>query len=271
MKQGRAPVFRSYPVQRGNVKCEGHDYVTLLQVSGLDRIRSIEVHSSSSAATLALKKITLIDESTQASTPINPVAGSLNDPSRWRRLGEINASNSGYGPEVKAEDVGTGIVFENLRARPRVWLVPEVLSVSADQAFAAVRSSRLPDGRAGDPATLAQVEEPINFKPSQLDQTANAVVTRLAASEVEVRVNTGAPAFLITSDAYYPGWRVSVDGAPAQLYQTDYALRGVSVPAGTHVVRFEFRPASFYYGAGLSVLSLLLLVGCAWAAPRLLR
>src|SRR5207249_3308192 len=133
----------SYPVTRGDVKCEGHDYVASLAVGELRDIKRMELHWTAPAGTLALKKVTLLDESTRTSTPLNPVAGSLNDPTRWRRVGEINAADSGYGAEVKAEDTGVGVVFENLRARPRVWLVPEVLRVSADEAFAAVRASRL--------------------------------------------------------------------------------------------------------------------------------
>jgi len=268
MKQGRALVFRSYPVVRNDVKCEGHDYVALLPVGGLDKVKRVEFHWTASAGTIALKKFTMIDDTARVSMPINPLAGSLKDASRWRRVGEINATNSGYGPEVKPEDAGAAVVFENLRARPRAWLTPEVLTVSADEAFAAVRSSRLPDGRAFDPDRVALVEEPFKFKAEQPDKAATAQVTHLTAREMEVRVNTNSPSFLVTSDVFYPGWRATVDGAPAHLYQTDYALRGVPIPAGTHIVRFEFRPLSFYYGLAISALSLLLLIGCAWLAPR---
>ena len=269
LRQGRAPVFRSYPVARGDVRCAGHDYVALLPVGGLSEIKRIELRWTAPAGTLALKKITLLDEATRTSTPLKPTAGSLNDATRWRRVGEINAANSGYGAEVKAEDIGAGLVFENLRARPRAWLVPEVLGVSADEAFAAVRSSRLPDGRAFDPARLALVEERFNFKAERLDQAATAQIARLTARELEVRVTTDAPAFLVTSDVFYPGWRATVDDTPAHLYQTDYALRGLSVPAGSHVVRFEFRPKSFYYGVIVSAFALLLLIGCVCYVPRL--
>jgi hypothetical protein len=271
LRQGRAPVFRSYPVVRGAVKCEGHDYAALLPVGGLAAIKRIELHWTAPAGTLAVKKITLLDEAAHTSTPINPIAGSLDDATRWRRVGEIDATNSGYGAAVKPEDVGAGVVFENLRARPRVWLVPEVLRVPADEAAAAVRASRLADGRAFDPARLALVEEELNFKAGAFDKNATAQVTRLAAREMEVRVETSAPAFLVTSDVLYPGWRATVDDAPAHLYQTDYALRGLVVPAGAHTVRFEFRPKSFYYGASVSALALLLFIACACYVPRLAR
>ena len=78
---------------------------------------------------------------------------------------------------------------------------------------------------------------------------------------MEVQTSSSSPSFLVTSDVYYPGWRASLDGAPVQLFRADYALRGVQVPAGRHVVKFEFVPRTFYYGAALSALSLLVLAG----------
>lgn len=264
MRHQRAPVFRTYPVTRGEVKCEGHDYVALLAVGTLGAIKRIEVRWTGSSGTFALKKITVINEAEHDSTPINPVAGSLHDTSRWRRVGDIDAANSGYGDGVGQADVGAATVFENLRARPRAWLVPEVRHVSPDEALNAIRSSRLSDGRGFDPARLALVEDAIDFKTQQPDPAAVARVVQVNSREMEVHTETSAPAFLVTSDVLYPGWQATVDGAPARLYQTDYILRGVEVPAGSHIIRFTFIPKSFYYGAIVSGLSLLLLIGCAF-------
>lgn len=274
LRQARAPVFRSYPVVRGEVKCEGHDYLAGLPLPQPTTIKQIELRWIAPAGTVALKKISLLDETTHASMPINPVTGSLEDSTRWRRLGEIGAANSGYPATIKSEDTGRAVVFENLRARPRVWLAPHVATVSAADALAAVRSSRLPDGRVFDPGQLALVEEQLNMQ-SRMDQPAQVTaplvkVTQLAPRWMEVRVTTSAPAFLVTSDIFYPGWRATVDSGPAKIYRTDYALRGVPVPAGSHAVRFEFRPTSFYYGLIISAICLILLIGCVFYLPRLL-
>ncbi|MCA1850787.1 MAG: hypothetical protein LC672_07000, partial [Acidobacteria bacterium] len=187
MQHGRAEVFRSYPAQRGAINCAGHDYVSFVPLAGPYEIKSVSLRWTGPPGAFALKKLTAIDDEARVSTPVNPIAGSLRDTARWRYAGALDAGNSGYGPEVKAEDVGAAHVYENLRARPRVWLVPEVLTVSAGEAFAAVRSSRLPDGRAFDPARVALVEEPAPFAP----QTAAAVeatarVQRLTADVMEV-------------------------------------------------------------------------------------
>ncbi|MFL6211180.1 MAG: YfhO family protein [Pyrinomonadaceae bacterium] len=262
MQHGRAQVFRSYPAQRGAIKCEGHDYVAFVALAGAQEIKDVSLSWTGPPGSFALKKLTAIDDEARISTPINPVAGSLHDTIRWRYAGEIDASNSGYGVEVKAEDIGASRVYENLRARPRVWLVSEALRVNTDEAFAAVRASRLPDGRAFAPDRVALVEEPTPFAAQVTDPSSSARVRLLTDDVMEIATNANAPAFLVTSDIYYPGWRATIDGQFAHIYQTDYALRGVALPPGAHVVRFEFRPRSFHYGIGVSALSLLLLGGC---------
>ena len=76
---------------------------------------------------------------------------------------------------------------------------------------------------------------------------------------MEVRTSSATAAFLVTSDAFYPGWRASLDGQEATLYRADYAIRGVMLPPGEHTVSFDYNPRRFYLGAGISVLSLLAL------------
>jgi uncharacterized membrane protein YfhO len=78
---------------------------------------------------------------------------------------------------------------------------------------------------------------------------------------MEVQTSSSSDAFLVTSDTWYPGWQATIDGAPASIFRANYALRGVRVPAGRHLVRFEYRPKMFYLGTATSVISLLALIG----------
>jgi hypothetical protein len=272
MKQARAPVYRSYPVTRGDVRCEGHDYATRLPLPATAEIKRIEVQWTGGAAgTLSLKKISLLDETDGSSFAVVPVAGSLADPTRWRHVTDINFDNSGYGA-IKPEDVGEASVYENLRARPRAWLVGKVLNVTEEEALRALHSSRLADGSAFDPAQVALVEEPLDFAAQALDHDASARITHLSDGRMEVETRANAPAFLVTSDVFYPGWQATIDGVPARVVRADYALRGLAVPAGTHAVRFEFRPRSFYEGAFVSAASLLLLAASVfWMNRRATR
>ena len=64
---------------------------------------------------------------------------------------------------------------------------------------------------------------------------------------------------LVVSQSYYPGWRARVDGFDSPVVPTDVALCGVWVPSGVHTVDLAYRPRTFYQGATVSVMSLLLL------------
>ncbi len=75
-----------------------------------------------------------------------------------------------------------------------------------------------------------------------------------------MRASVSAPAILVLSDAYDEDWRVSVDGADAQLYRANYALRGVWLPPGEHTVVFSYRPRAFLVGGGVSLVASLALL-----------
>jgi uncharacterized membrane protein YfhO len=76
---------------------------------------------------------------------------------------------------------------------------------------------------------------------------------------VRVQADDAIESFLVTSDIYYPGWEATVDGQPSPLYRTDYVLRGLPLPAGSHEVRFEFHPKPFYTGMTITLLTALVL------------
>jgi hypothetical protein len=63
---------------------------------------------------------------------------------------------------------------------------------------------------------------------------------------------------LVLTDLHYPGWKVAVDGEPADLHRVNYLLRGTTVPAGRHLVEFRYEPASWRIGW---IVSLVALVG----------
>ena len=73
-----------------------------------------------------------------------------------------------------------------------------------------------------------------------------ATITALERKRVALTAETPTPGVLVLSDAWYPGWQVTVDGKPAPLLRADYALRGVALPAGRHTVEFTYwsRPAA---------------------------
>jgi hypothetical protein len=246
MRHQRASIFKSYPATMNNEPCQGHLYVSTLPLAGAKEIKSIEFEWVGSAGAIILEKLSLIDEASKSSHPIDPA---LIDSDAWRLV----------------EEAGAARVYENLRAVPRAWLANEVVSVNPNQALDAIKTGALPDGRSFDPVRTALVEAPITLNSQSVDSKASATISALSNTHMEVRTSSATTGFLITSDAFYPGWRAIVDGREATLYRADYAIRGVMLPPGQHMVSFDYKPRRFYPGAALSLLSLLALSALVWA------
>jgi hypothetical protein len=245
MRHQRATIFSSYPATMNDEPCQGHLYATTFPLDGGKEIKSIEFEWVGGNGAIIIEKLSLIDEASKTSHPID---SALIDSDAWRFV----------------EEAGAARVYENLRAMPRAWLTSEVINVSPDQALDAIKKGTLPDGRSFDPTRTALVEAPIALNSKSVDSKASATVAVMSDTHMEIRTSSATANFLVTSDAFYPGWRASVDGQEAPLYRADYAIRGVILPPGEHTVTFDYNPRRFYLGVGISVLSLLALGALAW-------
>jgi hypothetical protein len=76
------------------------------------------------------------------------------------------------------------------------------------------------------------------------------------------------PALLVLADAYDPGWRVSVDGAAAELVRANLAFRAVTVPAGRHVVELLYRPRAVVASLGVALVAGLVTVALLFVSRR---
>ena len=73
--------------------------------------------------------------------------------------------------------------------------------------------------------------------------------------------------FVVFSEMYYThGWTAKIDGIPSQIFPTNYVLRGLYVPSGTHEIEFNFVPqvisrGSWIQGISIAILFVFLFVG----------
>lgn len=167
---------------------------------------------------------------------------------------------------VKVQQNDEGTIYRNPNVLPRAWLVHAV-DVIPDEGRQLDRLARADF----DPARVAIVPQTVPAV-SATPRAEAAPAVSYAPNAVEVRALAEAPAVLVLSDAYASGWQALVDGRPATLLRTNYALRGVWVPAGQHTVRFIYQPRSFLIGGLVSAITLcgLLLagLGTGWRRNR---
>lgn len=137
-------------------------------------------------------------------------------------------------------------VFVNERALPRAFVTARARCVADGVALKLVRE------RAVDFATEVVLTDcagaPAAGPPGAV---ARAVMRADEPGRVVVAATTDAPAYLVLTDTWFPGWRARVDGRDARLLRADHAFRAVFLPAGDHTVEFTFRPRGL--GAGLAV------------------
>lgn len=88
----------------------------------------------------------------------------------------------------------------------------------------------------------------------------HARITEYRNNTIAIDATTSHDGILVLSEMFYPGWKAYVDGAAAEVLQTDYNLRGLFVRAGNHTVTLQFEPTSFRIGAWISLASLSLVI-----------
>jgi hypothetical protein len=216
--------------------------VARLRWGGPEQVRSIRVVADAESSRVDVRAISLVDERTGAFIPVT-----LSDSGRFRLV---------HSGDVK--------IYENLDVLPRANFVRHAVFVSDDEeAVSVMRGSAFDprstvvlsgDGSAGDNTSL------------NLDETtvprghAATQIIHYGPERIVVRVNAQTSGWLVLSDAWYPGWKASVDGVEVPVERADVLFRAVRVPTGEHQVEWVFHPTTYRYGALISLGSALLLV-----------
>lgn len=184
--------------------------------------------------------------------------------------GVMNMLNAKY---IIIQDPQTGqrSVMPNSDAFGPCWLVKNVTIVNDRVAsIKAIGNTNLKDTAIIEKAAATNLVQP------QWDSTASIKMTKFDNDAIEYEVNGNGPQFAVFSEIYYPvGWNAYIDDKKTDYYNVNYILRGLSVPAGKHTVKFIFEPASVKSGNSIMFMSsiaiLLILIGglfMAWRQSR---
>jgi hypothetical protein len=103
------------------------------------------------------------------------------------------------------------------------------------------------------------------------DATGACRIVDLRPDRVEIEAQLTAPGYVVLIDAYDPGWRATIDGRPVPILRANVAFRAVATPAGSHRIRFVYRPTSVKVGLTVSALAALVGLSFPLAALRSTR
>ncbi len=142
-------------------------------------------------------------------------------------------------------------IDERTDIQPRGFVVRDIITAStARDALDKVRTPEVDFTRTAIVETTSSIDCSLGGQPSTPESIQIAEYT---PQKVTLSASAETSGWLVFNDLYYPGWQATIDGQSVPVYPTDYALRGLCLPAGTHTITFEFKPAIVSYSAILSL------------------
>ncbi len=179
-------------------------------------------------------------------------------PGRMIRLMGVSyvfaAYHKSHYPESKEifarEEIGK--VYELNNQVPRTFIVHQA-RVEPD------KEKRLELLKTIDPLKEVVIEEPLQTKlePLPPERSEKAEITEYTPHKVTMEADAATRGVLVLTDAYYPLWKATIDGKPAKVFPAYHLMRGVEIPAGKHTVTFHYNKNPFYFGAIVSLVSLI--------------
>ncbi len=148
-----------------------------------------------------------------------------------------------YDPRYRSLSDSGLFIYENTSVLPRAFWVDSVAVLPGRRAiFDAMKSIDF------SPTKVMYIETQPPFNVVGHDSN-NITLDFYNGRKIELTADVQQPAALLLSEIYYPaGWRVLIDGIPAQLYRANYFLRAIFLQPGTHNISFQFAPLSFVIG-----------------------
>jgi len=204
----------------------------------------------------------------------------VNEPALWmlKLLGAFNTRYVTWSTRMRAdaaslpgtvveEDPLLGLQLVRLReVLPRVYLSRPRCVSSFAAAQVAMRASAFSPSR----ETVVECSAPLGAAAPELELGAVRLTT-YAPEEVQVDAEIRAECVLVLSDAFYPGWTATVDGAPVEILAANGAVRAVVLNPGIHRVVFRYRTPRLLWGGAVSGVTGLLAVALALCRRRWFR
>jgi hypothetical protein len=147
-------------------------------------------------------------------------------------------------------DAGSRI-YANKDALPAAWVVHRGRVIEDEQARLDALRDPAFDPRAE--VLLSRGPDPIPAPDTATVESESPSVLREGPDRVIVKVDMAQPGYLVLADIYYPGWTGTANEEPVEILSANHAFRAVVLAEGENTVVFEYAPASFRFGAWITL------------------
>lgn len=185
------------------------------------------------------------------------VGPALAPEARYRLLGALNVKYivalKPLPPEKGITPVGEfpkypSWLYRVERVVPRAYIVPDwAVETDFEKTLETLARADF------DPLAKALLAEPPTVPKPEKRSGGAAGITQYTNQRVTIRASLEGSGLLVLADSYFPGWRVYVDGREGKIERVNLFFRGVMLPAGEHVVEFDYAPRSFAVGLAISL------------------
>ncbi len=214
---------------------------------------AVELHFyTHSSGPIEIESLLIEEISVPNTVKISRNAEGLNNPSPYEIVHTFQTMSSTNDPEAPRF-----CIARNRNAAPLVYLARRILPVDGfDEA------SRILTDTDSDfcPGVDAIVERPDNAVPMSSEGGAARIVED-SINHVEVDCRSDGRSLLVFLDSYEEGWSATVNGMPAKIYKTNGLTKGVLVPSGHSVVRFEYFPPGLSIGLAVTTAGMIFCIG----------
>ncbi|MGF7231632.1 YfhO family protein, partial [Arachidicoccus sp.] len=140
---------------------------------------------------------------------------------------------------ISPDKQGQPIVQTNPDALGAAWFVKGIQYVPSDlQEIESIGHFNAKDTAIVQSKFMSDIGSSISF-----DSTATIKLLQYDNDTISYATSAKSPQFAVLSEIYYPaGWNAYIDGKKTNYVKSDFALRGIAVPAGKHEIMFRFEP-----------------------------
>ena len=181
-------------------------------------------------------------------------------------VGVLNMLNVKY--IIQSNEQGQQYAMNNAFANGNAWFVEKVITVnSSDEEMKALDSLDTKKEVVMNNQYYVDYLKGTKFNGTYTkDSLASIKLDLYKPNHLKYTSNNSNEGLAVFSEMYYKnGWKATIDGKEAPIYNVNYVLRALQVPAGKHTIEFKFEPKVVKTGSTIALMSsigmILLVIG----------